>query len=65
MVKRGKSWQKGGDIQFLIFFGVWDPENIKNLVKILQCFYAVSGLKLNLYKSKLYGIGVALEEVQS
>ncbi|GJS94540.1 RNA-directed DNA polymerase, eukaryota [Tanacetum coccineum] len=47
----------------VIFLGEWDENNIKNLITILNCFYLVSGLCLNLSKSNLHGIGVTSHEV--
>ena len=38
---------------------------MKNLVKILHCFHALSGLRINISKNKLYGIGVELDEIQT
>lgn len=49
----------------VIFFGNWCVNNIKNLLKFLHCFQAASGLKINIGKSKLYGVGVGSEEAQS
>ncbi|GKB69914.1 putative RNA-directed DNA polymerase [Tanacetum coccineum] len=46
-----------------IYFGEWDKENAKNLMCILKCFERVSGLKVNLNKSRLYGVGVNSDEV--
>ncbi|PWA80255.1 reverse transcriptase domain, Reverse transcriptase zinc-binding domain protein [Artemisia annua] len=46
-----------------IFFGEWDKDNAKNLMCILNCFEKVSGLKVNLNKSRLYGVGVNSDEV--
>ncbi|GJS76401.1 retrovirus-related pol polyprotein from transposon TNT 1-94 [Tanacetum coccineum] len=46
-----------------VFFGEWDKENAQNLMCILKCFEEVSGLKINLNKSKLYGVGVTLDEM--
>ncbi|GKA78597.1 reverse transcriptase domain, reverse transcriptase zinc-binding domain protein [Tanacetum coccineum] len=37
-------------------------ENDKSLMCILKCFKEVSGLKVNYNKSKIYGIGVNMEE---
>ncbi|GJT13183.1 putative ribonuclease H protein [Tanacetum coccineum] len=48
-----------------IFFGEWDKENAKNLMCILKCFERVSGLKVNLNKSRLYGVGVNSDEVSN
>lgn len=41
-----------------IFFGEWSMRNACNLMGILQCFEAVSGLRIYLNKSRLYGFGV-------
>ncbi|GJZ10117.1 RNA-directed DNA polymerase, eukaryota [Tanacetum coccineum] len=41
-----------------IFVGEWDGSNIKTLVHVLKCFFLASGLKINLQKSKLMGIGI-------
>ncbi|KAJ9538624.1 hypothetical protein OSB04_031357 [Centaurea solstitialis] len=49
----------------VINFGEWEAGNFLNLLKILECFHLGSGLKINLQKSKLYGVGVKLDEVQS
>ncbi|GJS46330.1 RNA-directed DNA polymerase, eukaryota, reverse transcriptase zinc-binding domain protein [Tanacetum coccineum] len=47
-----------------MFMGEWDEENINNLIIILKCFFFVSGLKINLHKSKLYGVGVMARDVE-
>ncbi|GJX76965.1 putative RNA-directed DNA polymerase [Tanacetum coccineum] len=41
-----------------IIFGGWSRENACNLMNILKCFEEVAGLKINLTKSKIYGVGV-------
>ncbi|GKD38647.1 reverse transcriptase domain, reverse transcriptase zinc-binding domain protein, partial [Tanacetum coccineum] len=46
-----------------VFFGEWDKENAQNLMCILKCFKEASGLKINLNKSKLYGVGATLDEM--
>ncbi|GJW72993.1 RNA-directed DNA polymerase, eukaryota, reverse transcriptase zinc-binding domain protein [Tanacetum coccineum] len=44
-----------------IFRGIkWSRDNAKNLSRILTCFYLASGLKVNLNKSKLFGIGLPI-----
>ncbi|KAJ9558860.1 LOW QUALITY PROTEIN: hypothetical protein OSB04_013474 [Centaurea solstitialis] len=48
-----------------IFFAKWSLRNIRNLIKILDCFHAISGLKINMRKSKIFGLGVQEEEVHS
>ncbi|GKE76346.1 reverse transcriptase domain, reverse transcriptase zinc-binding domain protein [Tanacetum coccineum] len=47
-----------------IFIGKWNRNNIVNMMKLLKCFQLVSGLKVNLSKSKLYGIGIEMEEIE-
>ncbi|GJS04028.1 RNA-directed DNA polymerase, eukaryota [Tanacetum coccineum] len=41
-----------------VFIGEWSEENLVNLVRILDCFYLASGLKINLHKSQVLGVGV-------
>ncbi|MFS8018660.1 putative RNA-directed DNA polymerase [Helianthus anomalus] len=48
----------------VVFLGEWSPENVLNLRRILRCFYLVSGLKVNLAKCSLFGVGVDESEVQ-
>ncbi|GKD17398.1 hypothetical protein Tco_1206556, partial [Tanacetum coccineum] len=43
----------------------WDASNINTIVKVLKCFFMASGLKVNIQKSKLMGLGVHLDEVDS
>ncbi|GJX41196.1 RNA-directed DNA polymerase, eukaryota [Tanacetum coccineum] len=47
-----------------IFVGDWNRRNIISLMKLLKCFQMASGLKVNLNKSTLFGIGVEMEEVE-
>ncbi|XP_021986183.1 uncharacterized protein LOC110882483 [Helianthus annuus] len=42
----------------------WCKENVVNVVRILRCFHVCSGLKINLGKSNIYGIGVDSIEVE-
>ncbi|GKD71182.1 RNA-directed DNA polymerase, eukaryota, reverse transcriptase zinc-binding domain protein [Tanacetum coccineum] len=46
----------------VIFFSDWSRINAHNLICMLRCFFLVSGLKINVYKSKVIGIGVSDEE---
>ncbi|GJX55368.1 RNA-directed DNA polymerase, eukaryota, reverse transcriptase zinc-binding domain protein [Tanacetum coccineum] len=46
-----------------LIFSKWSRLNVKNLVRILGWYQDASGLKVNLSKSRLYGIGVDLSEV--
>ncbi|GJX76532.1 RNA-directed DNA polymerase, eukaryota [Tanacetum coccineum] len=46
-----------------IFVGEWSQSNVYNLICMLRCFYLVSGLKINVNKSKLLGVGVSDADV--
>ncbi|GJZ36016.1 putative RNA-directed DNA polymerase [Tanacetum coccineum] len=48
-----------------IILGEWSKPNIKNLSRILTCFYLASGLKVNFNKSKFFGIGINESELYS
>ncbi|GJR63780.1 hypothetical protein Tco_1505942 [Tanacetum coccineum] len=41
-----------------VFVGEWSESNISSLIHVLDCFHKVSGLKINMSKSKLMGIEV-------
>lgn len=49
----------------VIFVGEWNDKNIQTLLNVLKCFYLASGLKINLHKSKLMGIGVNTSTIES
>ncbi|KAJ9546518.1 hypothetical protein OSB04_019061 [Centaurea solstitialis] len=46
-----------------IFVGDWSLDNAKNLIRILKCFEACSGLKINMMKSHLSRVSVTNDEV--
>ncbi|XP_023768340.1 uncharacterized protein LOC111916920 [Lactuca sativa] len=48
-----------------MFVGEWTRGNLKNLARIIRCFHVSSGLKVNLSKSKVFGIGVSDRELTS
>nr|GEX48002.1 reverse transcriptase domain, reverse transcriptase zinc-binding domain protein [Tanacetum cinerariifolium] len=48
-----------------LLFGKWSRSNANTLILILKCFEEASGLKVNLAKSKIFGIGVEIEEVET
>ncbi|GJZ55138.1 RNA-directed DNA polymerase, eukaryota [Tanacetum coccineum] len=48
-----------------IFLGEWSETNVNNIVLLLQCFFLASGLKINLGKCKLMGVGVQMDDVQN
>ncbi|GKC58912.1 RNA-directed DNA polymerase, eukaryota [Tanacetum coccineum] len=41
-----------------VFIGEWSDSNMVNIVKILKCFFLASGLKINIQKSQILGVGV-------
>ncbi|XP_035831848.1 uncharacterized protein LOC118480940 [Helianthus annuus] len=43
----------------VMFVGEWSLSNINNLCRMLRCFYLVSGLKVNLAKCSIFGVGVS------
>ncbi|KAM0041794.1 putative RNA-directed DNA polymerase [Helianthus debilis subsp. tardiflorus] len=47
-----------------IFIGDWEVGNVLNLARILRCFHLTSGLKVNFFKSKVFGVGVGEPEVK-
>ncbi|GKE65112.1 RNA-directed DNA polymerase, eukaryota [Tanacetum coccineum] len=48
-----------------IFIGQWNDSNIDTLVHVMECFYRVSGLRINLCKSKIMGIHVDADRIKS
>nr|GEV87788.1 RNA-directed DNA polymerase, eukaryota, reverse transcriptase zinc-binding domain protein [Tanacetum cinerariifolium] len=46
-----------------IFFGEWSRANALNLIHIFICFELASGLKVNIDKSRVMGVGVPANEV--
>ncbi|GJT44070.1 RNA-directed DNA polymerase, eukaryota [Tanacetum coccineum] len=48
-----------------VFIGEWDTSNINIIVKVVKYFYMALGLKINIQKSKLMGVGVHSDEVAS
>ncbi|GJS69816.1 RNA-directed DNA polymerase, eukaryota [Tanacetum coccineum] len=49
----------------VVFVGEWSDSNINNIIHVLQCFFLALGLKINIHKSKLMGIGVSSIEVDN
>ncbi|GJX55665.1 RNA-directed DNA polymerase, eukaryota [Tanacetum coccineum] len=47
----------------VVFIGKWDKANVITIVNMLKCFYLASGLKINIQKSKIMGIGTSQEKV--
>lgn len=42
----------------VIFIGEWSDVNFVNLNRLLCCFFIASGLKVNLHKSQVFGVGI-------
>ncbi|GJY47763.1 RNA-directed DNA polymerase, eukaryota [Tanacetum coccineum] len=49
----------------VILVGKWNSSNLSTIVNVLKWFYLASGLKINLNKSKLMGIGISHDVVAS
>ncbi|GJU06927.1 RNA-directed DNA polymerase, eukaryota [Tanacetum coccineum] len=49
----------------VLLLGEWSSMSIFNVVNLLNCFYKVLGLKHNLHKSNLYGVGLDLTKVSN
>ena len=47
----------------VVFLGEWSCQNASNLVGLLRCFYVTSGLKINVRKSNIFGVGMESNEV--
>ncbi|GKC56538.1 RNA-directed DNA polymerase, eukaryota [Tanacetum coccineum] len=41
-----------------MFIGEWSDANLKGIVNILKCFFLASGLKINIHKSQVLGVGI-------
>ncbi|GKD59320.1 RNA-directed DNA polymerase, eukaryota, reverse transcriptase zinc-binding domain protein, partial [Tanacetum coccineum] len=47
----------------VIIISEWNQNDMDNIIRILNSFYLASGLKINIHKSNLYGVGVPSSEV--
>lgn len=48
-----------------VLFTPWDQTNAQHIIHILRCFFMASGLKINLLKSKVYGVGFNVDQVSA
>ncbi|KAJ0599393.1 putative RNA-directed DNA polymerase [Helianthus annuus] len=48
-----------------VFVGEWSGTNAVNLNRIMRCFHLASGLRINLAKSKVFGVGVNDTQLQN
>ncbi|GJY94314.1 RNA-directed DNA polymerase, eukaryota [Tanacetum coccineum] len=47
-----------------MFIGTWSCSNVNALMMMLQWFFLASGLKVNVHKSCIYGVGVRLADIK-
>nr|GFA53065.1 hypothetical protein [Tanacetum cinerariifolium] len=43
----------------------WNPHYIDNIIRVLHVFHLAFGLKINIHKSNIFGIGVTNDEISS
>ncbi|GKA86553.1 RNA-directed DNA polymerase, eukaryota [Tanacetum coccineum] len=48
-----------------LFMGEWSDSNLRGIIYILKCFFLASGLKINIQKSQVLGVGVPRSSVES
>ncbi|GJU34812.1 hypothetical protein Tco_1183166 [Tanacetum coccineum] len=72
-IKRGLA-RRSNILLFLFLLGYeddviittdWNAKDMDNIIRVLHVFYLASGLKINIHKSNIYGIGVNKDEVLS
>ncbi|GKD98885.1 RNA-directed DNA polymerase, eukaryota, reverse transcriptase zinc-binding domain protein [Tanacetum coccineum] len=49
----------------VIILSEWNQYDMDNIIRILNVFYLASGLKINISKSNLYGVGVSSNDIES
>ncbi|GJZ23911.1 RNA-directed DNA polymerase, eukaryota, reverse transcriptase zinc-binding domain protein [Tanacetum coccineum] len=49
----------------VIILSKWNQCDMDNIIRILNVFYLASGLKINISKSNLYGVGVSSIDIES
>ncbi|GJS58169.1 putative RNA-directed DNA polymerase, eukaryota, reverse transcriptase zinc-binding domain protein, partial [Tanacetum coccineum] len=48
----------------IVIISDWNKQDMDNIIRILQVFYLASGLKLNISKSQVYGLGVSSNDIE-
>ncbi|GJW52934.1 RNA-directed DNA polymerase, eukaryota, reverse transcriptase zinc-binding domain protein [Tanacetum coccineum] len=49
----------------VIILSEWNQSDMENIIRILNVFYIASGLKINIHKSNVFGVGVSSSEIVS
>nr|GEX73688.1 putative RNA-directed DNA polymerase, eukaryota, reverse transcriptase zinc-binding domain protein [Tanacetum cinerariifolium] len=49
----------------VIILSDWNQNDMDNIIQILNIFYIASGLKINIHKLNIFGVGVSLNEINS
>ncbi|GJT52207.1 RNA-directed DNA polymerase, eukaryota, reverse transcriptase zinc-binding domain protein, partial [Tanacetum coccineum] len=49
----------------VIILSEWNQSDMENIIRILNIFYIASGLKINIHKSNVFGVGVSSSEIVS
>ncbi|GKA05339.1 putative RNA-directed DNA polymerase, eukaryota, reverse transcriptase zinc-binding domain protein [Tanacetum coccineum] len=47
----------------VIIMSEWINHDVENIIRIFKVFFLASGLKINIHKSNIYGVGVSPEDV--
>ena len=42
----------------VMFIGEWSDANLKGIINILRCFFLATGLRININKIQVLGVGV-------
>ncbi|GJZ25848.1 RNA-directed DNA polymerase, eukaryota [Tanacetum coccineum] len=48
-----------------VFVGDWSESNLSSILNVLHCFSLTSGLKINVHKSQLLGVGVPPDIIEA
>ncbi|GJY40357.1 RNA-directed DNA polymerase, eukaryota, reverse transcriptase zinc-binding domain protein [Tanacetum coccineum] len=49
----------------VIILSEWNQCDMDNIIRIINVFYLASGLKINISKSSLFGVGVSSDDIES
>nr|GEZ09524.1 putative RNA-directed DNA polymerase, eukaryota, reverse transcriptase zinc-binding domain protein [Tanacetum cinerariifolium] len=47
----------------VVIISEWNRQEMDNIIRVLQVFYLASGMKINIAKSNVYGIGVSSDDI--